>query len=566
MPGLIDPNWLPLIYGQTRVLGQGGRVGLLSAAEAMGRGTAADLQSWERSALEIRPGSRPGTMTKAQMHLRKRRAYRFSPCFQWLPCEVALGQDRDKTKKQHDAPQVTITSYINNLHPRWYRTLYQTIEQCIAASIQPWNEVLLFRNKGKDPKRFQGRDPPRIRTFGVQWTPEFPKWAADLETVSTDKESKAYHDAYAKVCDYIQQPDDLQAPPAWPGEPHIGADWETSLGLLRAVSLKYDRIKHWLHPEPGTAFTFDEWKAGKTGAAIVPPRLLGGKRPVTLHDHQFYTVSLGDMFQEQGLQVVVEMGSVELLPGEPACGETDWQLAGTLNEHIVATSVIYFSSVNMTPESAALSFRVEADLDPLLHTFGPASGSMPYHPFEPLAAIYGLGTIWRLGDNVYHGPGGTGPAVQALGTVLTPDGRLVTFPNAVQHKIGACNPLDTSLPGRRRFLKMHLVDPHYRIASTRNVPPQQRDWWAAAAALDRIDWAAHSIPPEVVDMIEQETGQDPWPLSPAEAARLWKQAKDEQRAVQDDTFSKMCHYMFGSWASEGFGWPFDLFPHEYRSV
>lgn len=36
---------------------------------------------------------------------------------------------------------------------------------------------------------------------------------------------------------------------------------------------------------------------------------------------------------------------------------------------------------------------------------------------------------------------------------------------------------DPTRPGHRRFLALWLVDPHTRIVSTANVPPQQRAWW-----------------------------------------------------------------------------------------
>jgi hypothetical protein len=35
---------------------------------------------------------------------------------------------------------------------------------------------------------------------------------------------------------------------------------------------------------------------------------------------------------------------------------------------------------------------------------------------------------------------------------------------------------DKTEPGHCRFLTLSLVDPTYRICSTRNVPPQQTDW------------------------------------------------------------------------------------------
>lgn len=62
--------------------------------------------------------------------------------------------------------------------------------------------------------------------------------------------------------------------------------------------------------------------------------------------------------------------------------------------------------------------------------------------------------------------------------MTTPQGRLLAFPNTLQHKVEPFELVDKTRPGHRRFLVLWLVDPHYRICSTRNVPPQQESWWA----------------------------------------------------------------------------------------
>lgn len=66
--------------------------------------------------------------------------------------------------------------------------------------------------------------------------------------------------------------------------------------------------------------------------------------------------------------------------------------------------------------------------------------------------------------------------------MTTPHGRLLTFPNTLQHKVEPFELVDKTHSGHRRFLALWLVDPHYRICSTRNVPAQQpaqqEDWWA----------------------------------------------------------------------------------------
>lgn len=83
---------------------------------------------------------------------------------------------------------------------------------------------------------------------------------------------------------------------------------------------------------------------------------------------------------------------------------------------------------------------------------------------EPLARIFGAAS---LRDE---------PAVQNLGTLRCKAGRMLAFPNTLQHRVKPFRLLDPTRAGHRRFLVLWLVDPHYRIASTANVPPQQQDW------------------------------------------------------------------------------------------
>jgi hypothetical protein len=69
-------------------------------------------------------------------------------------------------------------------------------------------------------------------------------------------------------------------------------------------------------------------------------------------------------------------------------------------------------------------------------------------------------------------------AVQEIGSVACTPGRLLTFPNLLQHQVQPFKLADPSIPGHRKILALFLVDPGIRVISTANVPPQQRDWWA----------------------------------------------------------------------------------------
>ena len=76
-----------------------------------------------------------------------------------------------------------------------------------------------------------------------------------------------------------------------------------------------------------------------------------------------------------------------------------------------------------------------------------------------------------------------GPAIQYLGKVLTRKGRILAFPNVMQHRVRPFGLANPSKPGYRKILAMFLVDPHIRILSTSNVPPQRRDWGAEEVRL-----------------------------------------------------------------------------------
>jgi hypothetical protein len=65
-------------------------------------------------------------------------------------------------------------------------------------------------------------------------------------------------------------------------------------------------------------------------------------------------------------------------------------------------------------------------------------------------------------------------AIQEVGSVLCREGRLVTFPNILQHRVEPFKWLDPTKNGYRKILALFLVDPGIRIISTANVPPQQK--------------------------------------------------------------------------------------------
>jgi hypothetical protein len=170
------------------------------------------------------------------------------------------------------------------------------------------------------------------------------------------------------------------------------------------------------------------------------------------------------------------------------------KMQGMSNEHIIATSIYYYDVENVT--SAKISFRNEAFLDEEELQYGQSD-------HRGLELTFGAA----------EGGLQDAKAVQTLGSVLTPDGRIIAFPNTLQHKVHPFSLEDKTKPGHRRFLVLWLVDPMYRVLSTANVPPQSQQWWKDAAS--KTPW---DLPPELSKMVFDSAAED-WLVSLEEAKR-----------------------------------------------
>jgi hypothetical protein len=81
-------------------------------------------------------------------------------------------------------------------------------------------------------------------------------------------------------------------------------------------------------------------------------------------------------------------------------------------------------------------------------------------------------------------------------------GRFLAWPNTLRYKTQLFELKDKSYPGHQRCVIIYLVDPHYRICSTRNVPAQRHDWWSEAVTAE-IGIAANLLQ-ELVDLVASE--------------------------------------------------------------
>lgn len=231
--------------------------------------------------------------------------------------------------------------------------------------------------------------------------------------------------------------------------------------MWKALKTKWKRLRTWRHPEPGTAFGYNDWKAGRADKTIIDRKDDPGLNTC----HNFYKVALQDSFRKKGLQVVVKISSIELTPEDSAYGGTDWHLDGMLNDHIVASALHVFDVKNVT--EARLSFRQQTRMEQEEFHYS-------RYEMERLMEVFAIPGDAEDMDGlvVFDSP----PSLQDLGSVIAPQGRLLVWPNVLHHRMEPIQLLDPTVSGHCKFISLHLVDPHYRICSTRNVPPQRHDW------------------------------------------------------------------------------------------
>jgi hypothetical protein len=223
-----------------------------------------------------------------------------------------------------------------------------------------------------------------------------------------------------------------------------------------------------------------------------------GDFPDPLH-HQYTRVRLEETFRQDGLQVVVEISDIKLTPENSTySGEAHFHIEGLRNDRIAATSLFVVEARNITQPRIAFEYEDKVRAQEL-------ECKIP----DTLATVL---DIPILDPSERRAP----RALHTFGSIPLAKGRLLSWPNTYRSKQESFRLADPCQPGNLTLIKLRLVDPHYRICSTRNVPPQQHDWWAAAARkaaeLDK------RLPAELVQLVMEKT--DWWPISRTEAERL----------------------------------------------
>jgi Protein of unknown function (DUF4246)/Domain of unknown function DUF4246, N-terminal len=217
-----------------------------------------------------------------------------------------------------------------------------------------------------------------------------------------------------------------------PRPPRIAASagsWYVDEPVLPSTD-DFDAMEAW-----GAAW--DDWRRNRSpvppdAPAFTPPASPGDSARVDLHAHR--------------LQVIVKLATVHLTPDKPEYPGGSWHVEGMMNERIVSTGIYYWDSENIT--ESRLSFRA-------------AVGDPAYEQND------------RNGVREVYGLAGEDAMNQVLGSAETRAGRVLAFPNILQHHVDPFRLADPSRPGHRKILVFFLVDPSVTIISTSDVPPQQ---------------------------------------------------------------------------------------------
>lgn len=188
------------------------------------------------------------------------------------------------------------------------------------------------------------------------------------------------------------------------------------------------------------------------------------------------------------------------------------------NEYICATAIYYYCSENIT--SSRLSFR---QLGRNFH-YEDVRYEQDHHDW--LDQVYGFKQY--------------GNTVQTVGSVETREGRLLTFPNILQHQVQPFKLADPTKPGHRKILAFFLVDPHSNVISTADIPPQQYSWWAeemfgsdysGTAAAKKMKALLGRLPQELKDKVLADL-EDDFPITMQEAKEYREELMEERKRFE----------------------------------
>jgi hypothetical protein len=224
---------------------------------------------------------------------------------------------------------------------------------------------------------------------------------------------------------------------------------------------------------------------------------------------------LRHQYADRGLQVLVRLFSILLTPEQPCLDDEQWHQEGWQNDHVCACTYYCYDSKNVTTR---MDFREALDTtdsnnqenDTLEHDF--------------TSEFYNI----QDGD----------AALQELGQVRLPQGRVVTFPNVIYHRLSRVELQNKTRPGHAEIMVVSLVDPNMRVLSTANIPPQQHDWWANMAKRHpRVD----PLPVELQDQVVEPVDDGLLPIFDLTQARALREEFRSQQKISRRTLETALH-------------------------
>ncbi|KAM6491104.1 Protein of unknown function (DUF4246) domain containing protein [Amanita muscaria] len=218
------------------------------------------------------------------------------------------------------------------------------------------------------------------------------------------------------------------------------------------------------------------------------------------------------------IQVIVKLANIHLTPEKPKHEGGTWHVEGQLNEHICASALLYYSSDNITPSQLAFRHMVKGG---------------EYRDYRDGDSIKYMQGYHRWLEDVF-GCHNQGPAIQDIGNVLTNEGRLITFPNILQHQVQPFELADPTKPGHRKILALFLVDPSLNIISTANVPCQRKDWWRQATK--EQETLLGKLPLELKDNVYEMVEDFPISMEKAKEVRLELMDERKEFVIKPDDY------------------------------
>jgi hypothetical protein len=249
---------------------------------------------------------------------------------------------------------------------------------------------------------------------------------------------------------------------------------------------------------------YDEWF--RTHRILQYPEPVYKTREELQEKSGYRPIDLKKDFRERGIQVIFKLANIHLTPEKPTYDGGSWHVEGSLNEHISATALYYYDSENVT--DSKLEFR---------------------QSYDNMAMLMKPEQNEHESTEIYYDVHQDGSTILRLGSVLTRPGRLLAFPNVLQHQVQPFELIDKTKPGHRKILAMFLIDPHTPILSTANVPPQRKDWWAHEL---RKSAPFASLPEELFEMIIDRV--EDFPMSWQQAVEAREKLMKERGKVDDE--------------------------------